>query len=68
MRVPAHKAGSVRKLFDFQCGSCNKKFESMARQSEIDNKEILCPDCQTPATKLISAVGVDSQAAASWRR
>lgn len=68
MRVPIAQAGSVRKMFDFRCDKCSRIWEDMANQTEIDSKSIKCPGCDGAGTKLISAVGIDSHAAAAWRR
>jgi phage FluMu protein Com len=68
MRVPAAKSGTVRKLFDFECPKCNKVWEEMANNEDLETGAIKCSECQEVGKKLISAPRVDSHAAASWRR
>lgn len=68
MRVPASQAGSVRKMFDFQCPQCQKIWEEMANQTELDTGAIQCSECGVTGTKQFPSPRVDSHAAASWRR
>jgi putative FmdB family regulatory protein len=67
-RTPASQAGNTVKLWDFQCLSCDHKFEAMARQSDIDDHQVACPKCDGFVKKLLTIGCVDSHAAASWRR
>lgn len=68
MRVPASQAGKTQKLWDFECPSCKVVWEAWANQQELDDKIVKCAICGTPGDKQFPSPGVDSHAAASWRR
>ena len=40
-------------FFDYEC-ECGKVEEVMLSRSELDTKEILCPECQKPMQRLVS--------------
>jgi hypothetical protein len=67
MRVPAHKAGKVAKLYDCRCSVCDKVDEYFATEEEIDSGVVRC-GCGGQLHRLISPVGLDREAAAAWRR
>jgi hypothetical protein len=66
-RKPMSQSTS-QKLFDFKCPKCEHVFEAFASESEISAGSIRHADCDQPAVRQISAVGIDRSAASAWRR
>ncbi|MGI6558550.1 MAG: FmdB family zinc ribbon protein [Limnochordia bacterium] len=45
-------------LYEFQCQSCDHKFEELCRSSDTD--KVKCPQCGEKVKRLISAFGFAS--------
>lgn len=48
-------------IYEYECSACKQKFE--VRQGYDDKTLVLCPECQTPAKRLISM----SNFSVGWR-
>lgn len=48
-----------RILFDFQCPKCTNEFEELVNTGSPET--VNCPECSTPAIKLITGTRIDSR-------
>jgi putative FmdB family regulatory protein len=67
MRV---KASEVRtaKLYDFKCPDCDVVFEEMATWDEIKKNQVRHGKCKSPSERVMTAIRIDRDTAAQWRR
>ena len=50
-------------LYEYTCDNCGEQFEELVSMSNED--EVLCPVCEKPARKLLSAFAIGGPAAHS---
>lgn len=66
-RKPADEV-DMRVMRDFVCSWCENRWEDRLKMAEIKAGEAKCPKCGEEGVPQMSACGIDSHAAASWRR
>lgn len=66
-RKPISQSGDMKVMRDYLCPSCKKLWEERLSDNEFKAGAPKCTECGVQGEKQLSAPGIDSHAARSWR-